>query len=175
MNGMKVELQKATDTIRDQQKVISSSEEFVKKIFSSHITDFFVVGHEPSTRLATIPPVKGGNKSLVFFLLRNSPVKETLQIQYRVFAQPVNSFVSIHNLVLFNWGESLENLKDQQLSASYFPDKTDPVVIHSLRVEKGRVYADDEPMPLTNKDSDPDFKGNKWLDKIGNDYIVKPL
>ena len=159
MNGMQRELQKANDTIRDQQRVISSSGEFVKKIFSSHITEFFSMGNDPSTKFATVPIPKSAN-SLVYLLLKTSPIKETLQLQYRVFAQQADTFASIHNLVVFNWGEPIANLNNQRLSISYFPDKTDTVVIHSLRIESGRHYADDVPKPLGNPDSDPGFKGN---------------
>jgi hypothetical protein len=164
MAAMRKELKTATNEMRDQQQVISSSEEFVKRVFSSHKTDYFTVGHEPPTKLVTIAPPPNSKRSIVAFLLSSSPIRETLQLQYKVFAQPPDSYLTIHNLVIFSWGDPLSSLNDQELSASYFPDKSDTDLIHSLRVENGRIFADDEPLPLVNQ-PDPDFKGSKWVSK----------
>ena len=176
MTEMQKELKISTDQMREQQKVFSSSEEFVKQVFSSHTFDIYNVGREPATRLVTVPAAPPNNNSIVAFLLSNSPVPQTLQLQYRVYAQPPNSFFTIHNIVIFFWGEPLSNLKDQQLSASYFPDKSDTEIIKVLKVENGRIFADGEPLPMFNQ-PDPTFKGNKWMnapDKNGVIIIPKP-
>ena len=163
MTAMQQQLTKATADIQAQQKVISSSEDFVKDVFSSHITDIFGIGDlSAGPRYATIEASKGGSRSVVFLLLSAAPVQQTLQLQFRVFSQPPGSYVSLHNIVIFFWGDPLDNLKNQQLSASYFPDKSDKELIHSLIQRDGRVYADGEPLPKYNQ-PDPDFKGNKWL------------
>jgi hypothetical protein len=171
MTEMQKELKTATDQMREQQRAISSSEEFVKKVFSSHRIDLYTVGHEPPTKLVTLPPTASNKNSIVAFLLSNSPIRETLQLQYRVFAQPPDSFTTIHNIVIFSWGEPLANLNDQQLSASYFPDKSDTEIIKALRVENGRIFADGEPLPLFNQ-ADPGFKGNKWMSAPNNGVIT---
>jgi hypothetical protein len=66
------------------------------------------------------------------------------------------------NVVIFLWGDSPDNLKTQQLSTSYFPNKSDKDIIHSLSEHDGRVFADDQPLAKYNQ-VDPDFKGNKWM------------
>ena len=107
MTEMQKELKTATDQMREQQKVISSSEEFVKKVFSSHKIDLYFVGHEQSTRLVTVPATATNKNAVVAFVLSNSPIRETLQLQYRVFTQPPNSYFTIHNIVIFFWGEDM--------------------------------------------------------------------
>lgn len=173
MAAMQQQLAQATTDIRAQQKALSSSEDFVKGVFSSHITDFFSLEDPPvGPRYATIAPPKGGNRSIVLLLLSSAPIAQTLQLQYRVFSQPANSYSSVHNLVIFAWGEALENLKNQQLSASYFPDKSDKEIIHNLSQRDGRVFADGEPLPKFNQ-PDPDFKGNRWMTTDGKSIVLR--
>ena len=141
MTAMQKQLTQATSDIKAQQSVISSSEEFVKQVFSSHQTDMFIIADPPaSPRYATVGAPAGGKNSVVFFLLTSAPIAQTLQLQYKVFAQPPNSYITIHNLVIFFWGEDLKNLKDQQLSAAYFPDKSDKKLIGALSL-KTAVYS----------------------------------
>jgi hypothetical protein len=163
MESLRQQLGKATADIQAQQKVIASSENFVKEVFSSHVVEIFHVGQPPDDRYAIVPPAPGGDKTTVFLLLNTSPVSGTLQLQFHIFAQPPNSYFSIHNLIVYFWGQSLDALKQQQLSVSYFPDKSDKDIIQSLSIRDGRAFADGEPLPKFNQ-PDPDFKGDKWLD-----------
>jgi hypothetical protein len=104
------------------QKVLSSSEEFARSIFSSHRVDFFQPEQSPADHYRILPRAKG-NGATVYLLLNRVPIAETLQLQFHIFSQPSNSYVTIHNLVVFSWGDPAETLKAHQLSASYFPDK----------------------------------------------------
>ncbi len=137
MAAMRQQLTQATTAIEAQRKVISSSEEFVKSVFSSHMTDYFQVGKPPENRYAVILPPPNGNRTIVLLLLSSTPIRETLQLQFHVFAQPQNSYIIIHNLVVFSWADSPKDLKTQQLSASYFPDRSDKNIIHSLTEHDG--------------------------------------
>lgn len=165
MDALRQQLAQATADIKAQQKIISSSEDFVKAVFSSHIVEIFHIGQPPAERYAILPPPSGGNRTVVFLLLKSSPIPETLQLQYHIFAQPPNSYFSLHNIVIYFWGpQSPDGLKEQQLSAFYFPDKSDKDLITALSEHDGRVFADGEPLPKLNQ-PDPDFPGNKWLNK----------
>jgi hypothetical protein len=96
-------------------------------------------------------------------LLSQTPIKETLQLQYHVFAQqPNTSQMLAHNLMMFYWGEPATNLTGKQVSVSYFADVGDKEIIHALTQHDGRWFADDQPLPKFNQ-PDPDFKGNKWM------------
>jgi hypothetical protein len=99
---------------------------------------------------------------VVYLLLQSAPIPETIELKYGVFAQQQNTQFNVKNLVVFFWGESPDNLKSQQISVSYFPDKSDKDIIRSLSERDGRVLADDQPLPKFNQ-PDPDFKGNKWM------------
>jgi len=163
MTAMSHQLAQATSEIQAQQKVISSSEDFVKSVFSSHTVDFFWVGQGPDKRYAVLPPPAGGKQTAVFLLLRSTPIPETLQLQFHIFTQPQNSYFRVaHNLVIFFWADPPDNLKQQQLSVAYFPDSGDKELIQSLEMHDGRVFADGEPLPKFNQ-PDPDFKGSKWI------------
>jgi hypothetical protein len=150
MASMRRQLTQATADIQKQQKVISSSEEFVKSVFSSHVVEFFNIGQPPENRYAVVPPTPPGNKTVVFLLLGSSPLPGTLQLQFHIYTQPPNSYTTIHNIVVFFWADAPDTLKTHQLSVSYFPDKSDQEITKSLSQHDGRVYADSKPLPNFN-------------------------
>jgi len=150
------------DELARQQKVLSSSEEFARSVFSSHRVDYFRQDQTPADRYRVLTRRTGAGAT-VYLLLSRAPIKETLQLQYHIYAQPINSYGSIHNLVIFSWGDTAPpNLKDFQISASYFPDASDNEVIKGLSEADGRVYADGEPL-IRASEPDPGFTGNKWM------------
>ncbi len=69
---MRKQLEQAINQVHTQQKVISSSQEFVKQVFSSHATEIFNVGKEPKNRYALLPPPTGGKNTTVFLLLNSA-------------------------------------------------------------------------------------------------------
>jgi hypothetical protein len=164
MASLQEQLTKATDEIQVQRKVLSSSEDFAKSVFSSHVTDIFAIGQPPKDRYAVVPPSTSYMKNTVVFLLLNkAPIQGTLQVQFYISLEPPNSYFQLfHNLIIFFWGDPPDNLQQKPLSVSYFPDTSDNELIHSLSQHDGRVWADDQPLPKFNE-PDPDFKGNKWI------------
>jgi hypothetical protein len=163
MESMRKQLAQATSDIQEQQKVISSSQEFVKSVFSSHVVQIFNINASATDRYAIVPPQAPLKLTAVWLLLDKSPIQGTLQLQYYISVQPPDSYFCVaHNLVVFFWGDPPENLKQKPLSVSYFPDTSDRELIHSLSEHDGRVWADDQPLPKINQ-PDPDFKGNKWI------------
>ena len=171
MASLRKQLAQATSDMQAQQKAISSSEEFVKSVFSSHVTEYFILKLTPGAvrtidvnkRFAIIPPpAKEARNTVVLMLLTSTPILGTLQLQQQVAVQPPGSFFNLHNLVVFFWGDAASGLETKPLSVSYFPDKSDPDIIHSLSEKDGRMFADDQPMPKFGE-ADPDFKGNKWM------------
>ena len=168
MESMRKQLAQATNDIQAQQKVISSSQDFVKSVFSSHMTDIFNIGQPPNDRYAVVPPPAQGGNTVVYMLLRQAPIPGTLQVPYYVFVQPPNSYlVLFHNLVILFWGDPPGNLQGKPMSVSYFPDINDKELIQSLSVHDGRCFADDQPLPKFNQ-PDLDFKGNKWMPVVSN-------
>jgi hypothetical protein len=168
MENMRQQLAQATAAIQAQQKVISSSEDFVKSVFSSHAVEIFTLGTSPKDRYVAVPPASKDIKNTVVLMLLNAtPIQGTLALQYHIFAQPPNSYFNIHNLVFFFWGDPTDNLREHPLSVSYFPDKSDKEIIRSLSEHDGRIFADDQPLPKWDQ-PDPDFKGNKWMPVVTN-------
>jgi hypothetical protein len=160
-DSMRAQLGKATSELAAQQKVISSSEEFVKHVFSTHITYMFAFTiYNPN--VVVIPAPQGAKNSIVYMLVPDTPIDGTMQLQWGVFVQPPGSYIHIHNLILFFWGDPPEELKNNTLAVSFFPDKSDKETIKALTVRDGRVYADDQPLPKFGQ-PDPDFRGNKWM------------
>ena len=104
----------------------------------------------------------GNRQTNVWLLLMATPIKGTLQLQQQVALQPPGSYSNFHNLVFFSWGDPTANLEQKPFFVSYFPDKSDKEVIHSLSEHDGRVFADDQPLPKVGE-ADPDFRGNKWI------------
>lgn len=159
------ELQPEMVSIREeltrQRQVLSSSQDLAKNIFSSHQVEFFQPEQTPLEHFKVLPRIKG-NGATVYFLLNKVPIAQTLQLQFHIFSQPNNSYVTIHNLVIFSWGDPADALKSHQLSASYFPDPADSDMIKVLSEKDGRVYADGEPL-FRFGEPDPSFHGDKWV------------
>jgi hypothetical protein len=175
MDNLRKQLAQANSDIQAQQKALSSSEAFVKSVFGSHVIQYFSFKLNAGTartidlknRYAVIPPTTPQAKNTVVLMLVDAtPIEGTLQLQQRVAVQPPNSFFNVHNLVIFFWGDAPSGLEQQPLSVSYFPDKSDTDIIHSLSEHDGRVFADDQPLPKFGE-TDPDFKGNKWMNAQG--------
>ena len=163
MESTQQQLEKALAQVQDQQKVISSSQEFVRQIFSTHTVDIFQVGQGQKDRYAVVPPSVPGGNTVVIFLLQSAPIQGTVQLQYHIFSQPPNSYIILaHNMLLFFWGDPPKALEGKPISISYFADVGDKDLIHALTEKDGRLYADGEPLPKFNQ-PDPDFKGNKWM------------
>ncbi len=159
---MRGQLGKATTDLAEQQKVISSSEAFVKHVFSSHQTYMFSFPSFVQPNAIIVPAPAGSKNSMVYMLLPVSPMDGTMQLQYKIFLQPPNSYFHIHNLIIFYWGDPPENLKQDMVSISLFPDTSDKELIKALTVQDGRVFADGEPLPKFNV-PDPDYKGSKFF------------
>jgi hypothetical protein len=105
---------------------------------------------------------------IVFLLLKETPIQNTIQLRYHVFTQQPNTYlVLVHNLIVFFWGEPAANLTNKQISVSYFPDRSDKELIHSISEHDGRWYADDQPLPKIGQ-PDLDFKGNKWMPLVSS-------
>jgi hypothetical protein len=83
-DAMRGQLGKATTDLAEQQKVISSSEAFVKHVFSSHQTYMFSFPSFVQPNAVIVPA-------------------PTVQLQYKIFLQPPNSYFHIHNLIIFFW------------------------------------------------------------------------
>jgi len=169
MQETQKQLASALEQVKAQQAVISSSQNFVKEIFSSYRTDIITVESKPNPRYAVQTssdgkPVVLGGKSLtpVCLLLSATPIQGTVQLQWGYAAEPRNSYFMLwHNILCTFWGDPPGNLGQQAFNVSYFPDKGDTDLIKSLNVVDGRIYADGEPLPKLGQ-ADPDFKGNKW-------------
>jgi hypothetical protein len=165
IESLRKQLGEASKDIEAQRRVLSSSQDFAKSIFSSHVTQTFLIGEPPRGRYVMVPPpTKEFTNTVVWLLLDSTPIKGTLQLQYFVSLQPPNSYFQFaHNLVVFLWGDPAENLQQKPLSVSYFPDRSDNIgLIHSLSEHDGRVWADDQPLPKINQ-PDPEFTGNRWI------------
>ncbi len=166
MKTMQNQLGEARDQLQAQQKVLSSSETFIKHVFSSHAIAVINLNNMASDQYVVVPPPSSQIKNTVLYvLLPASPIPGTIQLQYRFSIQPPNSYFSLHNLLIFFWGDPPEALKASELTASYFPDSEDRDSIHKLIYKDGRVFADGEALPKFGQ-PDIDFKGSKWIPMV---------
>ena len=163
---LQTKLAQTNADVEAQKKLLSNSQDFVKSIFATHRADVFfgLPNHQgaPAGRYAILPSPGAPAPTVVFMLLSATPIKETLLVQYQVFAQQPNTyFVLAHNLVIFYFGDPVEALPGKQISVSYFADMSDYELIKSLSEHDGRWFADDQPL-MKYGQPDPDWKGNKW-------------
>jgi hypothetical protein len=163
METTQKQLQEALAQVQAQQKLISSSQNFVKEIFGSYTTNIVQVDLEPKPQYVVMKPAPGQKVTFIYILLSSAPIQGTVQLQWHVFSEPRGSyFALIHNLLIDVWGDPPQNLHEHAFEISYFPDSSDKDLIKTLTVKDGRVYADGEPLPKLGQ-VDTDFKGNKWM------------
>jgi hypothetical protein len=166
LDTMRAQLADATKSIAEQKEIISSSESFVKSVFSAHRIEFFFLDSTlkgaPPGRYEVITPINPQGPNYIYILLNQTPVPGTLQIEYHVFVQPPNTYFQVaQNLFVFIWPEPVQNLVGKQLTVSYFGDASDKDLIKTLTYHDGRWFADDQPL-MNIGHPDADFKGNKW-------------
>jgi hypothetical protein len=163
MEKLRNQMAETASAVQATQQVLSNQENLVKDIFSSHQYETFQFEKPGDGKYIILPAPAKSTETIVLFLLQSATIADTLRLQSNAFTQPPGSYSTFHNLVIFRWGDPIATLKTHPLITSYFPDKKDSDIIHSLTLRDGRAYADDEPLPTLNA-PDPDFKGNKWGD-----------
>lgn len=167
---LRSQLDTTTSELEKQRKLLSSSEDLAKEILSSRIVNAkaftdpkgisapVVSATLASVNYAVVPPPGGKGNTLVYILLPSTPISNTLDLQYRISMQPRDSYFTIHNLLIFFWGDSVESLKQYPLIATYFPDRADKQLIKALSVVDGKVLADDKPAWPQFSDTPPGVK-----------------
>ena len=178
-NKMRSQLAETTAELETQRKTLASSEEFVKQVFSTHVSYQFTFPKKWDDKNASNSPdtpfivnsvnVKGlahhtggATSTVVYMLVPYTPIDGTLQLQFQISVQPPESYFFVHNLIVFFWGDAPETLGNHPLNVSFYPDKSDKEIIKTISFHGERVFADDQPMPMY-RDDDPNFTGNKWI------------
>jgi hypothetical protein len=107
------------------------------------------ITHNPDeSQYLIVPPPPGGKRSLLFLLMANVPVQNTLQVQAGFFNKPINP-PTWRNLIFIPTTDTPDSLRnDVEFNLSYFIDKgKGSNIIHSLSLKDGRPYADDIALP----------------------------
>jgi hypothetical protein len=181
MKTLQQQLSSAQAQIREQQRVITSSADFAKQIFSSHRQVLFERATANKKGFAIIPidppnppdPTKPPAEAL-YVLLPEAPVPGTVQIQFNQTVAAPASYAVFHNLLAMALEKGAEDsLLGKNVSFSYFPDPDDVNLIHELDVKDGRVLADNEALPKFGQ-LDLDFKGSKWIPALGTATPANP-
>jgi hypothetical protein len=136
-------LEAANKEIVAQQEKLTSTNELVTAMFSKGQTEVFPTTLGNMGDYAVYPLSGTQQGAMVYMLLKSAPIYQTIQIQFHVATQPKYSYGLQGNVLTFNWGDPVENLKQHPLVVSYVPDPTFHGVIHSaLSVKDGHVFAD---------------------------------
>lgn len=140
MKDLHQKIDAASNSIAEQEKKLESTDEVVKALFSKGVTEYFqTAANAPNIVIA---PLQKG--AIVFMLLKSTPINQTLEVKWRVFSQPRDSYgLLTNNLLVFNWGDPAENLKQYPLEITYVPDTTSKgSVFKALAVKDGAIFAD---------------------------------
>jgi hypothetical protein len=130
----------------EQEKKLASTDELVKALFSKGITEYFQTSANSPAAVIVSLQVAGKNSAFVFMLLKSAPIFQTVELKWRVASQPRNSFGLIkNNILFFNWGEPIENLRQNPIEVYYVPDPTSKTpAFKALSIREGTIFADDE-------------------------------
>jgi hypothetical protein len=136
----------ANKTVTEQQAKLTSTNELVALMYSKGQVETFYTEQRNSTFAVVPTPQAAGNQqkgAVVYMLLKNAPIYQTLQINFRIYVQPKSSYFLRGNVLVFVWGDPVEGLKQWPLEVSYVPDPTYKGVTYSaLSVKDGHVFAD---------------------------------
>lgn len=128
--------------ISKQQEKLANTDELVETLFSKGQIEQFSIVDSP--RFVALPV---GDHVEVYILLTQPPIFQTLQLQWHIYVQPKNSYVTVSNVLIFKWGQSLDALKPNVLIVSYVPNPRAPTNFKQLSVKDGIVYADGQALP----------------------------
>ncbi len=171
MTLLQQQLATAQTQIQDQQRVLTSSADFVKKIFASHMQFLFNKKTADPATFAILPTAKikdVPDSVAVYFLLPSTPIAGTVEVQFNQIPAAPGSFFTFHNLlVTFIQPQAQDELLGKPVSVNFFPDPDDKEQMHSLTIKDGRVYADGEAL-IKFGTMDDSFKGSKW-------FLVAPI
>jgi len=140
MKELHQKIDAASSSIAEQQKKLESTDEVVKALFSKGVTEYFQTATN-APNIVVAPLQKG---AMVFMLLKSTPINQTLEVKWRVFSQPRDSyFLLVNNVSFFNWGDPAETLKQHPLEITYVPDTTSKgPVFKTLAIKDGAIFAD---------------------------------
>jgi uncharacterized protein YoxC len=138
------QMESASKDMAEQQKKLASTDEIVKALFSKGVTEYFPTKADSQNTVILPYKTAAANGAFVYMLLKAAPIYQTLELKWRVAAQPRSASVIIQNNVLvFNWGEPVENLRQFPLEVTYVPDPTVKIQpFKALTVKEGKVLAD---------------------------------
>jgi hypothetical protein len=133
----------AQSQINEQQKKLTDTGELVKSLFAnSHVEQF------NETVVGRYIVREGDNRRVVYMLLTDIPIPQSVQIQFHIFTQPRNSYVVSRNVVIFFWADPAESLKQHPLLVSYVADpNAQEKPFKTLLLNKDRVFADSVQLP----------------------------
>ena len=132
----------ALGDISRQQEKLANTDELVETLFSKGLIEIFPIVDSP--RFVALP--FGGHVD-VYILLKQPPIFQTLELQWHVYVQPKNSYFLMSNVIVFNWGQTLDALKPNPLIVSYIPDPRVPASVKQLTAKDGTVFADGQALP----------------------------
>jgi hypothetical protein len=137
-------IETASKEIADQQKKLANTDEIVKALYSKGRTQYV----DTKTASQQFVALQKTKRVAVYFLLTDPPIYQTVQLVWHVYTQPKGSYSVVGNVVVFMWGDPLENLKNYPLEISYVPDPTAGALrFSSLALRDGHVYADGNLLP----------------------------
>jgi len=149
MADLDARVEAANRSIAEQQAKLTSTNDLVKAMFSKGEVEKFQTGVGTNDRFAVyaVPatPPQGQRGAIVYMLLKSAPIPQTVQINFRIYVQPKDSYAITRNLLQFFWADPVEALKQWPLEVSYVPDPTNTQGIFSkLSVRNGVIFADDQ-------------------------------
>jgi hypothetical protein len=146
----------AQETLDQQQEKLSDLSLLLKSVYTATRTNAVDTSTD-SKRFVALATETGVS---AYVLLPESPIQESLSLQYHVFSQPPGSYwLYGKNLVLFAWGESESNLRTKPLYLRFVPDPK-PMAMYSALERRGdRIFVDGKPLPYANLRDDP------WMER----------
>jgi F0F1-type ATP synthase membrane subunit b/b' len=130
----------AVADISEQRKKLADTNELISAVFSKGVLESFDM--KDLKRTAVI----GSDAHVsVYFLLKDPPIFQTLQLQWYLTPQPRRSYGIIGNVVYFGWGQTIAGLQSHEMDITYVPNLLSKEQrFKSLSVKNGKVFADDK-------------------------------
>ncbi len=144
VSDVQKKLAEALADIGEQRRKLTDTSELVTAMYSKGVVEQFMMLNSSRTQLIAADTTHVS----VYMLLKDPPILQTLQLQWHIYVQPKASYRMIGNVVVFRWGQSVENLRTQIMEVSYVPDPSSKEKRFAvLSVKDGNVFADSLRLP----------------------------
>lgn len=129
--------------IIEQQEKLENIESIVKNTFERIKNEVFSYLNKDRMIIAE----HSKQHATIILILSETPIPQTIRLQYHIFSQPTDAYNISNNLLKINWGGTVEGLFSEKLFyVTYVPDPIKRDMKSIVTTKDGIIYIDNQPI-----------------------------